>query len=159
MKIEKIVEAVKHNHPGSFFRIAYSTELPIKASFKKQGYQIIKHVTQTVRTGCNYKNIKDAPISVTPGKVSSNYEWILRNSINYNHSTNKFYLNVYPISKGAHTVSTYHVIYDGEDEIMDINDIKDMVIDSYWKPSIPTKKKMISFDNISKIYYKDKIYM
>lgn len=158
MKVEKIIEAVSKTQPGSFFRISYVTELPVKSSFKKQGYQIIKEVSQTSRTGCRYKNIKDAPVSVNPGG-SSNFEWIMKNSVNYNHSTNKFYLNIYPISKGAHTVTTYHVIYNGVDTIMDLDDFKNMVIDSYWKTGTPTKKKLIAIDNINKIACKNRVYM
>lgn len=158
MKVEKIIEAVSKNHPGSFFRISYNTELPVKASYKKEGIKVYKNTNKTVRTGCSYKNIKD--ISTARGYGNPvNYEWIMRNSVSYNKNTNKFYLSIYPTCHGCNTRSSYMIIRNGVPEVtFDVSNIKDYIIDSYWSKGNPSKKQMISADNISYISFKGRVY-
>lgn len=158
MKIENIINAISKNHPGSFFRISYNTELPVKASYKKEGIKIYKHTNKTVRTGCSYKNIKDIPTARGYGNPV-NYEWVMKNSVSYNKNTHKFYLSVYPTERGCNVRSAYTIFRNGMPEVtFDVANIKDYVIDSYWNKGNPSKKQMISADNISKISFKGKVY-
>ena len=40
--INELKKVLENIHPGSFFRIKYSVEVPLKAEYRNMGYKIIK---------------------------------------------------------------------------------------------------------------------
>ena len=80
-----IIDAISSIKPGTFVRVQYKTELPVKAAFKKAGYTITKYVSTTSRFGINYHNIqkvKEAEVEKTVGHAknrSNNIHWVIKN--------------------------------------------------------------------------------
>ena len=159
MNRDFMIEAIKEVRPGTFKRISYKTELPLKAEFKKQGYRIYKIVETTARFGINYNNIKTVidrraeQQDTVRRNVTNNYEWVVRNRVKHNNNTNKDYLCVASLPKGHNTKVRYIVegTFVGTIDMGDVLDgpYKNLVIDSYFKPSTSGNEiKTISFDNI-----------
>lgn len=138
MKLEQLLKVMSNVKKGSFIRFSYKTTLPVKAEYKNQGYSIVKITSITTRFGINYGNIK----AVQERKVEegnkektnrkNNSIWIMKNSILYNENTKKYYLCTYPTSKGKNTSSKYYLVKDNKEEEQILDNIKNMVIDSYW---------------------------
>ena len=156
MKLDALTTICESIHPGSFFRVCYETEVPVKAAFKKQGYRIYKHTEVTSRTGVGYKNIEGVVLS-EDNNHTNNYQWVKKNMISYNTSTGKYYFNIYPTENGKRYVE-YVIQYNGVGDIAPLNEIVDMVIPSYFnKSGTSIKKQTINIDNIKWIKYKDEI--
>ena len=156
--MNKLFEQVVNNlKAGVFARITYKTELPVKAAYKNQGFKVVKTTSSTVRFGINYRNIKSVierknEVEEDSKKTwTNNYIEVIKNKISFNTSTNKFYLNVYPIKKGNNSNSTYILIYpDGFEVVGDINFIKEYVIPSYFNKS-QTEMFRVNVDNVLSI--------
>ena len=150
--ISKVVETI---HPGSFFRINYVTELPLKAKFKNNDWHIIKEVSVTSRTGIRYAKINGVVFSDASKKVS-NFRWYIKNYISYNTSTGKYYLNIYPIGWGSNMKIRYKICHGNQEvatctELTD--DFKEYVIPSHFNKngSSSTKIMKININNIISI--------
>ena len=161
---EQIIDEVKPIKNGTYVRIGYRSELPVRAELKKQGYQAYKVVETTVRLGVNYGKIASvvARKSEKDGrkKIStSNYSWVIKNKVRYNKNTGKDYLYVANVNgKGANTKELYVLIpKKGKYEITCVKDIfeqefKDVVIPSYWTKHNTCKEvQNIAFDNIYRV--------
>lgn len=159
MTYEMIVEALNTIHPGSFVRIGYHTELPLKAVFSKEGYRIIRTSESTVRTGVNYSNIQSvqeerANRSDPARPRASSIVPVIKNKVYRNENTDQMYLRVYPTIKGTNKVSNYLVICpDGSVKLLQSldPDTKSMVRDSYFNGAHFTPVHMIKLDNIFRI--------
>lgn len=153
MNIETIKNLLSKIKPGVFTRLTYQTELPLKAVYKKQGYRIVKIHSITTRFGIHYGNIKEVKereASLSSEKTN-NYNWIMKDNIQYNSNTDKYYLCTYPTKKGRNG-SWRYVVYlpDGVsfEGLTAIN--KDWVQDSYWNKK-STNMMKINIDNVIKI--------
>lgn len=153
MTIEMIKDLLNNVKPGVFTRLTYQTELPLKAEYKKQGYRIVKVNSITTRFGIHYGNIKE--VKEREGSDSSekvnNFKWVMKNNLQYNSNTDKYYLCTYPTKRGRNG-SWRYVVYlpDGVtfDGLSDIN--RDWVQDSYWNKK-STNMMKINIDNVLKI--------
>lgn len=153
MTIEMIKDLLNNVKPGVFTRLTYQTELPLKAEYKKQGYRIVKVNSITTRFGIHYGNIKE--VKEREGSDSSekvnNFNWVMKNNLQYNSNTDKYYLCTYPTKRGRNG-SWRYVVYlpDGVtfDGLSDIN--RDWVQDSYWNKK-STNMMKINIDNVIKI--------
>lgn len=162
MTYEKIIEALKNIHPGSFVRIGYNTELPLKSSFSKQGCKIIRISESTVRTGINYRNIQSV-IEEKAGQLEAPRSYrkvitsVIKNKIYKNLDTDQMYLRVYPTRKGTNKVSTYFVTTSNGNKYFSdsINDeMKEMIRDSYFD----NKFRPISMIKIENVYRIGDVY-
>ena len=154
---EEIMTAISSVRGGSIARIAYMTQVPLKAEFKKQGYELTKVVETSVRCGVNYNKIasviaRKSAADYVPSTRKNNYEWVIRNRVKHNTNTDKDYIVVASLPTGHHTKVKY--ILDGTFVgTIDMGDsidshYKELVIDSYFKESPPSEIKTIAFDNI-----------
>lgn len=155
---EQILSIAKNIRGGTITRIAYKTEVPLKAEFKKQGYKITKVVETSVRFGVNYNHIaaviaRKSAADYVARPYTNKYEWVLFNRVKHHIEKNKDYIVVATLPKGHHTKVKYLL----EGSIMGTLDMGDsidghykgIVIDSYFKPSnYIDEVKTICFDNI-----------
>ena len=158
MTYEMIIEALNNIHPGSFVRIGYRTELPLKSSFSKQGCKIVRVSESTVRTGINYNNIGSV-IEERMGRLEAPrarrkvITSVIKNKIYKNLDTDQMYLRVYPTRKGTNKKNTYLVTNaDGSryfSHTVDSN-MKEMIRDSYFTDKF-RPVSMIKIDNVYRI--------
>ena len=155
---EEILTAVKNVRGGTIARIAYKTEVPLKAEFKNQGYKITKVVETSVRFGVNYSRIasviaRKSSTDHVARTYTNNYEWVVSNRVKHHTKNDKDYIVVANLPKGHHTKTKYLL----EGSIMGTLDMgssidghyKEIVIDSYFKPSTYSEEiKTICFDNV-----------
>lgn len=156
MNIESITNALKNVKPGTFTRLVYKSEMPVKAEFKKMGYKVVKITSTTTRFGIHYGNIKEVKENASNDKyfkVNEALKWIVKDIIQYNSNTEKYYLCTYPTIKGRNSSTKYDIYLNGE-RVMEGIDIIDrnMIINSYWSgKSSKTNMMKINVDNIIKI--------
>lgn len=138
---------------GRMMRISYTTELPVKAKYKKQGIRIVKEVETTVRTGVAYKNIskvierRNSPDYVPPKPRENNSEWVIPNVLLKNNNTGKTYLYVAPMRKGNNLKALYKI--NTHENPLDV--MKEYVIPSYFAEKDMPDVITICVDNIKKI--------
>lgn len=158
--IEKEIEKI---HGGSFFRLAYKSDVPLKAEFKNSGCAITKVTEKTCRLGVNYLNIgtvinRKAVEGEPTRKVTNNYEWIIPNRIAYNSNTGKKYLSIATAKKAA--TRTKYIITDAKMNVKTVDRLddvdKEMIINSYFRESTPTEVQKICLDNILSINHAGK---
>lgn len=157
MNIESIKDILKNIKPGVFTRLTYQTELPLKAEYKKHGYRIVKINSITTRFGIHYGNIKEvkerelATSAEDVVKRPSNFSWVMKDNIQYNSNTDKYYLCTYPTKKGRNGSWKYIVYLPDGASFWDLTNInKDWVQDSYWNKK-STNMMKINIDNVIKI--------
>ena len=152
--LKKILDTI---HPGSFFRIQYSVEVPLKAEYKKQGYKIIKTVSTTSRTGVRYMKINGVTPSGKKSDKLSNWSWEKKNYISYNSNTGKYYLNLYPMSFNTYSKVTYKAYLNGE-ELQSFS--TNMILPSYITKNggSGTKVIKINVDNIINLYQHPEVW-
>lgn len=161
MTYERVTDLLGSVKSGTFMRLQYTSEMPVKSACKKEGYEVKKITETTVRTGVSYKNlkaVKDSPQVTTP-RVN-NYVWKLRNRIKYNTNTDKHYISVAPIKHGNNTASTYFVskngtiIYQTTDKTKLLAMFPDLFTLSATKVNPSANILTISLDNILKINHR-----
>ena len=155
MKINDLKKVLENIHPGSFFRIKYSVEIPLKAEYRNMGYRIVKTVYTTSRTGVRYMKINGVTPSEKKSNKPSNWSWEKKNYISYNSNTGSYYLNLYPMGMNTYTKVEYK--YYRNDDVVDVDNLsfyKDMIIPSYFKKDggFGTKILKIKIDNIIELY-------
>lgn len=130
---------------GTFQKIKYKSEMPLKAEYRKQGYEVVK-ITQSVgRLGVNYKHMKGYQPPTHPHKVN-NFSWIIPNKLAYNSATKKLYVHV---AWAPHPSKVTYEVY--KDGLLVGNELdSNMVIDSYFKGDKPLIKSIL-LDNIIEI--------
>ena len=162
MTYEMIIEALNNIHPGSFVRVGYRTELPLKSSFSKQGCKIVRVSESTVRTGINYRNIQSV-IEEKAGQLEAPRAHrkvitsVIKNKIYKNLDTDQMYLRVYPTRKGTNKKNTYLVITSNGDRYFSDNinnEMKEMIRDSYFD----NKFRPISMIKIENVYRIGDVY-
>ena len=158
MKINELKKVLDNIHPGSFFRIKYSVEIPLKAEYKNMGYKVIKTVYTTSRTGVRYMKINGVTPSEKKSDKPSNWSWEKKNYISYNSNTGSYYLNLYPMGMNTYTRVEYAIYFNDKEIIKD--DFKDMVIPSYFKKDggFSTKILKIKIDNIIELYQHPEVW-
>lgn len=160
MKIDSLKNILNAIHPGSFFRIRYSVDVPLKAEYRNKGYKIIKTVSTTSRTGVRYMKINGVTPSEKKSDKPSNWSWEKKNYISYNSNTGKYYLNLYPMSMNTYTRVEYKFYFNSEQVLMDNLEFKNMVIPSYFKKDggFSTKILKINIDNIIELYQHPEVW-
>jgi len=151
MTQQEVINSINSVKKGSFVRFSYKTELPVKAAYKREGYIVEKICEMTSRFGINYSNISSvierrSDENYTPSERTNNYEWIIKDVLCHNTNTGKTYLCTYPTKLGTNTKSNFTV--SGPDPEADI---KELVIDSYWKKKASPETMRINIDNIISI--------
>lgn len=113
-------EALGGIRSGTFFRIGYITELPVKAAYAKEGWKILKKTESTVRTGVNYGKIKSV-VEEREGRSEVTHTRknhivpVQRGRIYQNTDTEQMYLRVFPTKKYTND----------EDDKKDIQELSD----------------------------------
>ena len=149
--LRDIIEKLKS---GTFFRLSYKTDCPVKAMYKKNGVKVVKIVETTVRTGVNYRNIKEV-IEATEERTSDRnyvnpYSWVISNKIKHHNEKNEDYL-VVATAKKHNTESQYLISINGIDDIISKEELIEQgyLIDSYWNNNKPHScVRTIKFSNI-----------
>lgn len=150
---------------GTFIRVGYRTELPVKAAYKKQGIRFFKYTEMSVRLGVNYGHIasvlarKAEEALVQTAQRANNYEWVISNKVRHNTATGKDYLYVANINEGSNIRKCYiglkddevfSIVPDNAEVFKMLNE--DYMIPSYWNGSSSMPEVMnISFENIHRI--------
>ena len=142
MKTDQIIKKIKSIPGGRFFRVRYISKVKMAADALKEGITIFKIVDTTTRTGVKYNNIEgvvSTSYSEDKELKVNNWEWVVKDRIKHNTKTGKDYLVIAPISKGAHTVTTYVLTdNDGNTRIVDKDEVKMYAVASYWKDEKPS---------------------
>lgn len=151
-------EALEGIHSGSFFRIGYITEMPLKASYAKEGWRILKLTESTVRTGINYRKIqsviedREARSEVVRSR-KNNIIPVQLHRIYKNVETNQMYLRVFPTVRGTNKDVSYILVTPGHSkyDFKDLDsEMREMIRDSYFnQKSRPIAT--LKIDNIYKV--------
>ena len=160
MTHEEIKAALESIPAGRFFRLRYTSEMKVKAEFKKQGISVMKVTETTMRTGVAYERIASVveykathePKRDKP--VANNWEWIVPNRIKYNTNTKKTYAVLASVPHGSNS-EVYYIVTDKDgDRIMTEDTLdKSLMQDSVWSQSAyPNAIRTIAFDNILDIF-------
>lgn len=154
---------LKEIKPGTFFRMSYMHELPVKAEFKKQGYNVIKVTSVVTRTGVNYGNIQavkdykeaQAEAGIIPQERHLDVEWIIKDFVQHNNKTNKDYVCIAPI--GTIEETNKYIVVDPNTNVTTVSEEeldKNLVRDSYFNSRNDngyTMYKKVTIDNIINI--------
>lgn len=155
MELNQIIDKLNNIKKGVFTRLVYTSEVPLRACYKKEGYHIDKYSSITTRFGICYGHIKAILVKSDIKVISKNNAtcWIVKDCIQYNSNTGKNYLCTYPTQKGNHYKCTYTLtdptgktITYNEDEMKNLPYVRP----SYFKQK-QTYMKKISIDNIISI--------
>lgn len=157
MIIDNLKQVLENIRPGSFFRIKYEVDVPLKAEYRNKGYKIIKTVSTTSRTGVRYMKINGVTPTEKKSDKPSNWSWEKKNYISYNSNTGKYYLNLYPIATNSFTHVEYKAYFNGEEYQ---NFSPDMIIPSYFKKDggFSTKILKININNIIELYQHPEVW-
>jgi len=154
MTKDNVMKCLNNIKPGTFTRITFVTELPLKAEFKNRGFRVTKTTSITTRFGIHYGNIKGVEINnTTKDKKVNNFYWVdnFKKNLCYNTNTKKYYICTYPTKKGTNINTKYSIKYPDGSFKGNLTSIdKNMVINSYWNKS-STKMMRINIDNVLKI--------
>lgn len=156
IEMKDLIKEAKKVRNGTYTRIGYRSELPVKAELKKQRYVVYKYTEMTVRLGVNYGKMSsviarkelEAPRSTS--RVN-NFEWVIKNKVRFNSNTNKHYMYVADVGKtGQHTKSMYILETKEGSEIVSKDKLADILIPSYFNRTTLDRSEMknISFENI-----------
>ena len=160
MERNEILTALNRIHNGSFVRVEYKTEMPVKAENKKKGISITKYASATFRTGVRYSNIADVikerearANEETATKVRVNNETsIIANKAVHNDKTDCDYVELATVKNNANT-KAYYVIIIGDEKIISktLDDYKQYLIDSALSERKASYIRKIKFENIISI--------
>lgn len=152
--LENILNTIKN---GTFVRIGYTTEVPLRAKFKNSNITIKKIVITTGRLGVNYKNISKVTTNTQTSNINrvNNYIWVLKNKLKFNTNTNKYYLPVATIPTGSNTQVQY-VIFENENKTCvnskeQLKKYSEYIIPSYFTKNTNTPIFSVNIDNIWKV--------
>lgn len=156
MDSERLLKFIRNIPGGRFFRLRYISHLPIKAEYEKRGISVSKITNVTTRTGVRYAAVADVEYKsidqISKESLQSPWSWEIKDKIKFNSNTKKRYLVIAPI-KGNKNKSTYILTTkDGVVNIVNKEDIRDYIIDSYWRKEPNRPVNNICFDNILNVY-------
>lgn len=163
MKRNEIISKIESIKPGTFVRISYRTEVPVKAADKKAGIKMWKEVSTTVRTGVNYGKIASViarkaqeDASVEKRAYTNPYEWVIQDRVKVHTGSGKEYFYFASVN-GGHNTKT-HYFYEGPViGVIDMGSSIDEKLASVVLPSYFNKKgnasevRQVAFDNIISI--------
>ena len=160
MELATVITALTEIKNGQMARVEYRSEVPVKAAYKKQGVQVIKLTSATVRFGVDYDHIQrvidrkaSQPEDIVTNARNTAYSWVMKDKLSFNTNTNKHYIRFATLPAGANKYVTYIVIKDGQvtqaSEVAD-ESIKEFVINSYWNGNSPEVQN-VCIDNVIKI--------
>ena len=137
MDLNTVINVVTNIKKGTFTRIKYMTDVPVKAKYKKQGLVIKKIGCMTTRFGIHYPNIKSVGNKIDNSYVpNDNLHWVVKDTIQYNKKTDNHYLCTYPTEKGRN--SEFKYIIKTPNMVMYSNTLRD--VSEYVLPSYFNKK-------------------
>lgn len=125
MQLNQIVDRLNSIHSGSFHKVMFKSEPPMKAAYKNSGLKVVKVTEMVMRTGISYAAIKTAS-DESSTKRANNYESVIKNKLLFNTKTQKHYARVYPYSN---VKSRYYVV--SGLKVIPVEDISEYVIPSY----------------------------
>ena len=139
MQYNDIINTLNNVKNGTFCKICYASNLPVKATFKKQGIEIRKITTKRVRFGVDYDNIntvierKALNENKETIKRADNFEWIIEDKLSHNKNTGKNYVR-FANCTNSKPINDYVFIDNGVETVIDnLNDYADYIIPSYFK--------------------------
>lgn len=110
MKLEDAIRTFTNIQKGAYTKFIFKSDVKVKAEYKNT-VQISKYSIATARFGINYsKTASYVPAKKTTKK--SNYISILKNILEYNTNTDKFYVTAY--TSPNRTRTAYIVYKDGK---------------------------------------------
>lgn len=155
MKTETLIKTISEIPGGRFFRVRYMSKMPVKAKYEREGVSVIKLVGITARTGVAYHKIEAVAKTLNedyqPPK-ETNWTWTVKDRIKYNRNTKKQYLVIAPVSKGSNTKSQYMLSDKNGNRIVDKEEIREYIIDSYWNKEPNRPINTIALDNVLSIH-------
>ena len=159
MEKNEIMTALDRIKNGTFVRVKYKSEMPVKAENKKKGISITKYSEATFRTGVKYSNIADVIAEretkePTEQKIrKNNDEVLIDNKAVHNTNTNKDYVCFATVKNNANIKSMYLIIIGDKKIIADkLNDeYKAFLIDSALSERKVSYVRKINFENIISI--------
>ena len=147
MEVEKFLDILGKYRKGTFVRIAYTSDMPVKAAYS--GVSVKKLTITTSRFGVRYGHIAGV---VPTGK--KDYATRINDSLYINDKSSELYLQLAPFKRNTTTNSRVSYLIDGQPASLD--KIRDLVIPSYFSrsgekpPVIRVKlKNVISITNES----------
>lgn len=162
---ECILSEVASVKSGTFTRVGYRTELPVKAQYKKEGVQFFKYTEASLRFGVNYGRISSVIARKAEEQLAdtvqraNNYEWIIPNKARHNIATGKDYVfaanfnqgaNIHNVYVGLRKGKVFSIIPESKEMFKQLNE--EYMIPSYWKDGGSAPEVMnISFTNIYRI--------
>lgn len=154
MNLNTIINVITNIKKGTFTRIKYMTDVPVKAKYKKQGVSITKIGFMTTRFGIHYPNIKSVK-SVQDKKYvhNDNLEWIIKDIIQHNKNNNNDYLCTYPTEKGRNSKFKYIITTPNMTVYSDtLKDVSEYVLPSYFnKKGDAVTMMKININNVLQI--------
>lgn len=160
MTREELIKKIEAVKPGTFVRISYKTEIPVRAADKKAGIKMWKEVSTTVRTGVSYNNIESV-IMRKSHEDSNNekrpynnpYEWVIKNRVKMHTGSGKEYFYFASVNGGHNTKTNY--FYEGPViGVVDMGSSIDeklaqVVIPSYFnRNGVASEVRQVAFENI-----------
>lgn len=145
MQLQQITNRLNEIHNGSFHKIIFKSEPPMKAIYRKSGFKIIKVTEMIMRTGISYEAISTKTASEESStNRTNNYESVIKNKLLFNTKTQKHYARVYPYSN---VKSCYYAV--SGPKMVPVDDISEYVISSYLNRKANDVAVLnISIDNI-----------
>lgn len=143
MQLNQITEKLNNIHSGSFHKITFKSEPPMKAAYKNSGFKIVKVTEMIMRTGISYAAIKTVS-DESSIKRANNYESVIKNKLLFNTKTQKHYARIYPYSN---VKSCYYAV--SGPKMVPVEDISEYVISSYLNRKVDDVVVLnIGIDNI-----------
>lgn len=103
METKNLLKKLNNYRPGTFVKVCWEKDIS-SANAKKNGITIMKHYEAIVRTGINYRNIKEVAINDNANKNSNNEHkssWYkhsdIKGVVQHKEDENKKYLQVFPV--------------------------------------------------------------
>lgn len=97
MQLNQIQEVLNNYKPGTFIKVCWEKDIS-SAKAKKQGITITKRCEGIVRTGINYKNVKNVVVSESSQDHVSWFEHCdMKGLIQSKSDNSKKYLQLYPV--------------------------------------------------------------
>jgi len=157
MNLTEAIRKFNDIKKGTYTNLVYCTEIPVKAEFKDK-IRITKYSNATARFGINYGNLasvknKEKSTEDTK-KKNSNKKWILKDIIEYNTNTDKFYLNVYNSPNKSKSIFIIKEEGKGTRTVKDLTTVEDYILKSYLnKKDCPSTKEFykVNLDNVISI--------
>lgn len=155
MFLDEAIRTFTKIKKGVYTNFIYQTEVPVKAAFK-DSVRIVKFCKATGRFGIKYGNLKSVKEKEVTGKSikkNLNKEWVLKDIVEYNKNTDKFYLNVYASPNKNKYI--YVITENGVTRTAtDLFSVKECVQNSYLNKRCDTPKEFykINLENVLKVF-------